>query len=146
MPTRRITPNTKEAVGKVLDGEAIIINLVSGAYYSTAGVGATIWQAIEKGWTVRQIVAVVVAEYEVEESVVRLDVDRLLGELSDEHLVSFDDADEAEVHGAVSAATRRPYEPPVLNIYRDMSDLLALDPPMPAFGNPPGEWDGKPTP
>jgi hypothetical protein len=34
----------------------------------------------------------------------------------------------------------RPYEPPVLERYADMEDLLALDPPMPGIANLP--WQG----
>jgi hypothetical protein len=30
-----------------------------------------------------------------------------------------------------------PYELPKLNIYRDMGDLLALDPPVPGLGDTP---------
>lgn len=31
------------------------------------------------------------------------------------------------------AGAKEPYEAPVLNIYRDMGDLLALDPPTPGL-------------
>ena len=145
MLTQRISPNKNGAIGKILDGEAIIINLVTGSYYSTTGAGATIWQAIENRPTIPQIVALLTAEYDVDERVAREDVDRLLEELKREDLVLFEEM-EAELHQAVpSSAARAPYESPVLTVYRDMSDLLALDPPMPVFGNVPKDWDGEPS-
>ena len=38
-----------------------------------------------------------------------------------------------------------PYELPKLNIYRDMGDLLALDPPVPGLGDTPVSWRMNPS-
>jgi hypothetical protein len=39
-----------------------------------------------------------------------------------------------------TAEQKSAYEPPKLNAYRDMGDLLALDPPMPGLEDIP--WEG----
>lgn len=151
---RRVTVNRDEAVGRILDGEAIVINLVSGAYYSTIGPGAVIWQGIEDGCTVDELVAAVTRAYDVGDEIARQDVERLVREMAAENLVR---TEEATVTGALAstspgatspsappASERAAYESPALHIYRDMSDLLALDPPMPVLGEPPADWENDP--
>ena len=39
--------------------------------------------------------------------------------------------------GTIEQQEKAPYEIPKLNIYRDMGDLLALDPPVPGLGDTP---------
>jgi hypothetical protein len=58
----------------------------------------------------------------------------LLKELVDEKLILAADGvagGDREQPGQVD--TKQSYEPPQLNIYRDMGDLLALDPPTPGL-------------
>src|SRR5262245_11602755 len=88
MSDRRVMRNQSTVVAKILDGEAIIINLLTGAYYSTGGVGAAIWQCVEDQRTVAEIVAAITAAYDVSQSVAEQDVRRLLDELAAEELVT----------------------------------------------------------
>jgi Coenzyme PQQ synthesis protein D (PqqD) len=122
MPAHRLRPNEGEVAAKVFDGEAILINLSSGAYYSMAGVGGLIWELIERGHSLDEIAGVVGARYEVPTDLARADIERLADELVRENSV-VDPPD----------GPKLPYVSPTLNIYRDMGDLLALDPPMPAL-------------
>ena len=48
-PHKRLIPNKKEVAVKIMDGEAIFINLSSGVYYSMDSIGAIIWEMIENG-------------------------------------------------------------------------------------------------
>jgi hypothetical protein len=134
MPAHRLRPNEGEVAAKVFDGEAILINLSSGAYYSMAGVGGLIWELIERGHSLDEIAGVVGARYEVPTDLARADIERLADELVRENLVV------AGATGSPGAPVvdppdgpKLPYVSPTLNIYRDMGDLLALDPPMPAL-------------
>jgi hypothetical protein len=131
-PHKLLRPNEAHVAAKVLDGEAIIINLSNGTYYSTDKVGGLIWEMIELGHGLEATVAAITARYEVSQEQAQADVQRLAGELIQEGLVIVSDkpASPAERQERVDGQ-RLPYEPPSLNIYRDMSDLLALDPPMP---------------
>ena len=52
----RLRPNEAEVAAKVLDGEAIIINLSNGIYYSMDKVGGLIWEMIERGRSLQEIV------------------------------------------------------------------------------------------
>ena len=53
------------------------------------------------------------------------------------HFLAFLDADDLwHPEKPPPSQDRLVYEPPQLNIYRDMGDLLALDPPVPGLGDP----------
>lgn len=137
-----LAPNAGELVSKTFDDEVIIINLVTGAYYSTTGSGALVWRAIEERKTEEQIAQLLSAAYEVTEDTAREDVARLLGELREENLVlTVAAAGPRAVAPPEPADPRRPYDVPAISAYRDMRDLLALDPPMPVLGDPPPDWD-----
>jgi len=43
----RLMPKSDQIAAKVMDGEAVIIDLASGVYYSMDGVGGLIWSLIE---------------------------------------------------------------------------------------------------
>ena len=134
-PDNRLRANDAECAAKVLDGEAVIINLLNGTYYSLDGAGAVVWELAAAGGTIPEIVDGVTSRYDVEAARARQDVERLVGELMAERLlVPAESANgTAPVAPASVASTngRLAYDAPALTTYRDMADLLALDPPMP---------------
>ena len=137
----RLMPNALEVAAKVMDGEAILINLSNGMYYSMDGVGGLVWSLVEQGRSIGEIAAAVAEHYEVGEGEVRKDVARLAEELLVERLVLLDANAAASTQPVAAAGGQRmAYTPPVLNAYRDMGDLLALDPPMPGLEDIP--WKG----
>jgi hypothetical protein len=133
----RLQPNGEEVAAKVLDGEAIMINLSNGTYYSMDKVGGFVWELLEKGYTLREVVAAIATRYDVAQEQARSDVERLAAELVEENLVIPSTEASGDKELGPQSAQRLPYEAPVLNIYRDMADLLALDPPMPGLGDTP---------
>lgn len=130
---RRVRPNDEEAVAKLIDGEAILINLVSSIYYSMEGTGALIWSLIEAGQPLEVIAAELAAAYDVSEPQAREDVERLVAELLEQRLVIVADGDAIAAQPGARAGEKRPYAAPKLNTYTDMGNLLALDPPVPGF-------------
>lgn len=131
---RVLRPDDTAVAAKVIDGEAIIMNLTNGAYYSMDGVGALVWEGIERGRSVDAIRDSVAGRFDVDVSRLRADLDRLVGELLAEGLIM------ATVEPAASGESlpepvrgTASYDPPSLNKYTEMADLLALDPPMPAL-------------
>lgn len=135
--TQRVQPRSADIASKVMDGEAIIINLSNGVYYSLDKVGGFIWEQITATRSVAETVAAVSARYDVSHERARGDVERLIAELLREDVIEPLDGPSVSIFGAPAApATRLPYEPPALNIYRDMGDLLALDPPTPGLDSP----------
>ena len=132
----RLAPNHEGVAAKVMDGEAIMINLANGLYYSMDQVGGLIWELIEAGLSLGEIATIVSQNYEVTADQALRDIQRLVEELLTEDLVIVRN-DSARMEQAVPEALRQPlpYEPPKLSIYRDMAELLALDPPVPGVGD-----------
>jgi hypothetical protein len=134
-PDSRLRTNDAECAAKVLDGEAVIINLLNGTYYSLDKAGAVMWELAASGGTIAEIVGGVTARYDVDASRAEADVKRLVDELLAERLLV--PADGASVGPATSESSgsstgaRSSYDAPTLTTYRDMADLLAVDPPMP---------------
>jgi hypothetical protein len=129
-----------EVVGKVIDGEAIIINLASGMYYSADEVGGLIWTLFESGHSIGEVASHVGAYYQVDAGQARADVERIAARLVEEGLIQQAHRDvESPAAAAAPPSERRAYTTPSLEVYRDMKDLLALDPPMQALKRDP--WD-----
>jgi Coenzyme PQQ synthesis protein D (PqqD) len=133
----RFRAREEEVASKVIDGEAIIINLANGVYYSMDKVGALVWDLLQTGYTLEEVIAAVTGQYEVSREQAESDVRDLVQELVQENLVVASENGAAAPAQAAPGQDKLPYELPKLNIYRDMGDLLALDPPVPGLGDTP---------
>lgn len=130
-----VRPNTDEVASEVMDGEAVLINLSNGMYYSIDGIGGMIWERIEQGCFLDAVCEEISARCGVERATVDADVSRFIDELLAERLVTTVEDAQARrpsTDGAPPAGGLS-YAAPSLNVYRDMGDLLALDPPMPGL-------------
>jgi hypothetical protein len=128
----RFQLRSSDVTGKVIDGEAIIMNLATGAYYSMDGVGAALWELLEQGHSRDEAIAALGQRYVVEHDVLARDVDAVIEDLVAEELIATDDARSAP-EPAPFAGARAEYAAPSLQKFTDMADLLALDPPMPGL-------------
>jgi len=142
--TQYVKPNSEEVAAKVMDGEAILINLSNGIYYSMDKVGAVLWELVEKNFSPEEMVVFINDRYDVESEQAQTDVERLLKELVDEKLIlEADGVADGDKEQPRQVSAKEPYEPPQLNIYRDMGDLLALDPPTPGLEATPWKDPGE---
>ncbi len=125
-----LSVNAPAVVAEVIDGEAVIMDLASGHYFSTQGVGCDIWRAIEGGASRSDIVRSLVATYDVEPQVAGSAVTAFVEELAQRNLVieSNGEHSRAALIGAPGTGSRLPFATPVLNSYTDMEELLLLDP------------------
>jgi hypothetical protein len=131
-------PRNEEVAAKVIDGEAIIINLANGVYYSMDKVGAFVWDLLQAGHTLENVIAAVVGHYDISREQAESNVQELVQELVQENLVvSSENGKPAAAEAIADQSDKLAYELPKLNIYRDMGDLLALDPPVPGLGDTP---------
>ncbi len=116
---------------KILDGELIVINLSTGYYFSSTGTGVAIWQEIEAGASLRQVVDSLVRRYEVAPQQAECDARAFLDKLMSEALLEPATAARSlGTHASESAAERLPYEPPELLKFDDMAAQFAVDPPL----------------
>lgn len=72
-------------------GEAVILDLESGRYYSLNPVGARVWDLIQTPQSVSAIRDVLLAEYEVERARCEQDLLRLLGDMAVQGLIEVTD-------------------------------------------------------
>jgi Coenzyme PQQ synthesis protein D (PqqD) len=114
---------TPSVVGEVIDGEAIIMDLRSGAYYSSDGVGGAVWQAIELGASHAEILDWARAAFAADEAVA--EVEAFLRDLLARDLIRATSQAGAPVAIPPYGA---PYAPPALSVHEDMQDLILLDP------------------
>jgi hypothetical protein len=122
-----------EVAAKVIDGEAVLINLATGVYYSMRGSGAYVWSQLESGSSVARLSDSLADRYGIGSERARQDVERLVDELRTEGLIVASDVP-AAAGGAPAAeigAAPEPYEMPRLEKFDDMADMFALDPPLP---------------
>lgn len=78
---------TKEASWREVDGEGVILNLESGAYYSLNEVGLKIWRLFDGRHSVEGIKALISQEYDVSLELAGQDVEKLVARLQREKLV-----------------------------------------------------------
>lgn len=123
--------NSPNVIHEVIDGEAVLVNLESGSYYSIDNVGAAIWEYIENGLNVSQIIEGVADRYEGTQNDIEQGVQQLFTQLQEEQLIVPIEAPQTD--GQVppvndAASSKPPFEVPILHKYTDMEDLLLLDP------------------
>jgi hypothetical protein len=134
----RLRAREEEVAAKVIDGEAIIINLATGVYYSMDNVGALVWDVLQGGHSLEEAVLAVTSHYDVSREQAESNVRDLVQELVQENLMlSSENGVAVPAPRTMEQQEKVPYEIPKLNIYRDMGDLLALDPPVPGLGDTP---------
>ena len=141
MLDRRFRVRTGEIAAEVDDtGEALLIDLSSGVYYSLQEVGALVWTRIEQGYGIDAITDELVLRFGIERARAVGDVDQLVEQLLAERII-----EEIEIHlpspspREVGFTLPAVYETPLLEKFDDMSDLLAMDPPMPDIADQPWE-------
>ena len=83
---QRIIPSP-EVLSRILDGEAVLLNLATGNYFGLNGVASRIWELIGQGGTVGALRSALIAEFEVREAVVARDLLDLLSSLQARGLI-----------------------------------------------------------
>lgn len=132
--TRVVSPNGDQVAAKIMDGEAVLINLTTGMYYSMAGTATDVWSCIEQSCSVESLASHLAAKYGVAEDVARADVTRLVDELETEGLVVTSTGSGPEaVNSPVGAEPGQSYSAPQLEKFSDMAEMFALDPPLPGI-------------
>jgi hypothetical protein len=118
----------------VIDGEAVLVNLNNGNYYSIDKVGAEVWKLVEKKAAVSQIVHHIASLYEGNREEIESGIHALLAELQAEELILPDPAATPPEGNGFHTSPEAPqggkpvFEQPQLQKYSDMEDLLLLDP------------------
>jgi hypothetical protein len=119
--------NTPHVVHETIDGEAILIHLVTGTYYSIDGVGAELWEVFAAGADQDAVIAAAERRYDGDPIEVARGVRELAVELLREGLLI-----EAEPPPASELPSlppgRAPFVVPALGKYTDMQEFMLVDP------------------
>ena len=132
---QQYSPMRQDVAASVIDGEAIIMNLTNGAYYSIDAVGAIVWQWLDEEQSTETILQRLAEQYPDAGAVLKRDLHALLGQLLDEGLVQ--EGNSGNAVAPTESSLPATYAAPSLQKYTEMADLLALDPPMPTIAQPP---------
>jgi hypothetical protein len=63
-----------QVMSRLVGDETVLLDLQSGIYFGLDGVGKRIWESVGEGLTLREIGAVIVSEFEVDEATAQSDV------------------------------------------------------------------------
>lgn len=132
----RYRVNTSQVISETIDGEAVMINLPTGNYYSLNDAGGEVWTLIERAASVEEMVTTLTSQYQAAPDEIERSVGELLDRLLHEELIVPCTGEEVGM-GAVVAMTasttppseqRPPFQAPKLEKFTDMQDLILLDP------------------
>jgi hypothetical protein len=130
--SHRYRINQPAVIAEIIDSEAIIVNLDSGAYYSLRDSACTIWNLLVQGYTPIEVVTGMQAEYTGDTESMRSGVEALLAELLAEALLVPVEPMPAAVPAfdtnGDTAGVLPQFLPPLMEKFTDMADLLLLDP------------------
>ena len=126
---QRFRVNVPDVVFEAFDEEIVLVNLETGNYYSVRGTGPEIWMALASGESASQIGLGLQARYEGDLPAMQAAVTAFADALVAADLLVPDGVAQAAADVPASGnGGRQAFEPPILETYSDMQDLLLLDP------------------
>lgn len=120
--------NAPQTIFEMFEDEIIIVSFFDGSYYSVRDSAAALWQAIHTGASTQHIIDAFVTAYPAEATHITTSLDRFLSELERARLI-VPAEDSVNDHPLIDMpVSTTGFQPPVLERYTDMQDLLLLDP------------------
>lgn len=122
--------NDARVVHEVVDGEVIIIDLESGVYYSTSGVGVDLWNLVRNAVSIDHLIDEIANAYGTSRQAVEPSIQAIVDEMCSEQLLTrtFDPSEDAIPGSSMHPQATSAFVPPRLEKHTNMSDLLLLDP------------------
>lgn len=125
----RFRLNSPQVIAETIEGEAVMVDLSTGSYYSVRDAGAAVWDAIAAGASVERIVSGLVEAFDVDPAAAAEQITAFVEELEREGLVV--PADEAPSEPALDLRARAgagSFAGLALEKFTDMQDLVLIDP------------------
>ena len=79
-----------EVLFQEVSGEMVLLDLSNEFYFGLNEVGTRVWQLLETGSSVGEVLDALLGEYQVERAALEKDVHELLGQLCESGLVTFE--------------------------------------------------------
>ncbi len=118
--------NAPHVVHETIDGEAILIHLVTGTYYSLDGTGAELWGALTTGADLGTLLAAAGERYDGDPVEIADAVSELAEQLRSDGLLV--ECEPRRIDGPLFPAGRVQFAAPVLHTYTDMQEFMLVDP------------------
>ncbi len=126
--------NEPNVVHETIDGEAILLDLKTGNYFSLEGAGAVIWEYVTQTGDWENAIALITKKNIEQKEVINTSIEKFILELIEENLlvpvsngIGFSSENTAKLEENLLSATMD-FKVPIINKYSDMQDLLLLDP------------------
>ncbi len=121
--------NSQDIMHETIDGEVVIVNLDSGAYYAFDGSGEYIWDRLSQdGASQEQLVVELEPRFHAPVQEISAAVESFLAQLLDEALIVVAEDAAAFAPAAAMEEPAAEFVAPQLNKYTDMEALLLADP------------------
>jgi len=122
----RYRANAPRFVDETVDGEALIMDMVTGTYYSCVGPSTIAWNLLKSGMAVDEVASSIAPAYAIEHSSAERDLHTFVEELVREEMLVVDH--NAPANGHIADVAAGSYQPLRLERYTDLADLILLDP------------------
>jgi hypothetical protein len=122
--------NRSEVAVKMIDGEAVAIDVLTGTYHGMTGTACRILRLMELGLSLGQIADTVEARHPEARGQVRGDLLKFASQLL-EHRIVRQTTGPDQASDTTPAFDDATYAAPELETYDDMAELLAIDLPIP---------------
>lgn len=123
-------PTSEQVVSKILDGEAIVIDLTTGIYYSMEGIAAKIWRELNSGSSRDDLLQNVGNKYPGQPDA-QDDIKVFVSRLVTDGLLVETEAPSTQPDELETVDWPNDYATPVIQSFDDVAEMVALDPPLP---------------
>jgi len=124
----RYRTNEPRFVDETIDGEALVMDMVRGNYYSCAGASAVAWNALKAGLDVDEVVAHLVDAFAVSPEQAAADLEPFVRALVAEEMLVEGAAGAPSAPPAVVGGPSGGYDGLRFERFTDLADLILLDP------------------
>jgi hypothetical protein len=128
--SERYAVDEARIVSEVIDGEAVIVNLANGYYYSLDRPAAEIWGWVQAGRSIAEILSAIRDRYDCSGSEPEVAVHALIGALVADELVSLRSGPGSvpEMDRSEVPSQKKRFCAPTLQRFEDMQGFLLVDP------------------
>lgn len=122
--------NTRKILFEEFESETVLVNTDSGFYYSLSSTGTHVLRLLHEGWPPDMVPEKLIGIDAL--SSIRAEIKAFIGRLVEEEIIIERKVDEWEPPAATAGEVVLPvadkYEPPVLERFDDVRELLLIDP------------------
>lgn len=123
--------NDPELAAEQFEDGVVIINFLTGRYFSLNSTAEVVWEFLKDDYSFEQIVAGLASHCHLppsETASLDADVAEFLEKLTRERLVCVDTVSTTVSPVVSLPAVQIPYEPPKVEVFDDLAELILLDP------------------